>query len=220
MDLDSEARLAFEQQDYQRSRQLFQQSLEVCRLANWKEEVVYGLLHVTQAMNFEPDYEPAKAGPLLEEALQAALEIGTDRYIIPVQINRVRLYIDLGNPAEGLQLAQDYLLRAMEIADDPFMGVNLLTHIAIALASLGQADAALRIYGSTVAERSRLGGKITEPHLSRLNKRLAPARSMLSKDRQNLVEAEGYGLSLEESIKFALSVRVSDSDQSKGSKLD
>ena len=207
MGLDAEARKAFEGQDYTRSRHLFQQALEACRLANWKEEIIYGLLHVTHAMSFEPDYDPANARPLLEEALQVALQIGTDRYIIPVQINRVRLFIDEGKPVEGLRLAQEYLRRAMELSDH-VMVINLLTFNAIALASLGQAEAALRIFGSTEAERSRRGDKITEPFLTALERRLAPARSALSKERQDIIEAQGYGLSLEEAAKFALSIQV------------
>lgn len=207
MELDAEARLAFQQQDYHRSRQLFQQSLEICRLADWKEMILYGLLHVTQAMSFEPDYDPAAARPLLEEALQVAQEIGTDLYVIPVQINRVRIFIDEGKPAEGLRLAQEYLPRAMEFPDEPFTN-SLLIFVSTALASLGRAEAALRIFGSTEAERARRGETIDEPFRSALARRIAPARSMLSQERQDSVEAEGRGLSLEEAVKYALSIEI------------
>jgi hypothetical protein len=207
MELDAEARQAFDQQDYIRSRQLFQQALEACRLAQWKEEIVYGLLHVTQVMSFEPDYEPATARPLLEEALQVAWQIGTNDYIIPVQINHTRLLIDEGKMMEGLRLAQETLRLAME-KPDPVIVNNLLTFIAIALANLGQAEAALRLFGSTEAERSRQGEKIGEPFLSILAKRLAPARNMLSKEQQMNAEAEGYDLSLKEAAQLALSIHM------------
>jgi hypothetical protein len=207
MELDAEARQAFEQQDYLRSRQLFQQALEACRLAQWNEEIVYGLLHVTQAMAFAPDYDPANARPLLDEALQVALQLGTDHYIIPVRLNRTRLLIDEGKPVEGLRLAQANLRPAMALAD-PVLVNNLLTFIAIALANLGEAEAALRIFGSTEAERSRRGEKLTEPFLSELARQLAPARSRLSQEHQTRVEAEGYGLSLDEAAQFALSICV------------
>src|SRR5688572_11093298 len=161
MDLDAEARQAFEQQDYALSRQLFQQALEACRLAQWKEEIVYGLLHVTQVLSFEPDYDPAKARPLLEEALQLAWQIGTADYIIPVQINLTRLLYDEGKVVEGLRLAQETLRLAMD-GSDPVMVNNLLTFIAMGLATLGQAEAALQLFGSTEAERSRRGEQIGE----------------------------------------------------------
>jgi hypothetical protein len=146
MALDAEARRAFEVGDYPRSRQLFEQALAVCQSIGWKEEIIYGLLHVTQAMSFEPDYD--------------------DRNLVN----------------------------------------SLLHFIAFALAGLGMAEAALRVYGSAEAERVRQGVKIEEPFLTKIAHRLAPARNALGKARQAAAETEGYGLALEEAVAFALSV--------------
>jgi hypothetical protein len=206
-DLDAEARKAFDQQEYTRSRQLFQQALETCRLASWKEEIVYGLLHVAQVMSFEPDYDLANARPLLEEALQVAQQIGTDRYILPVQINIIRVLMDEGNFVESFHLIQDALPRAANVPEEPFVN-NLLTFSVKALSVLGLAEDALRLFGSTEAERDRMGAIIPEPMRSRLENSLAPARAVLSQERQAMVEAEGYRFSLDDAVHYALSIVI------------
>ncbi len=53
--LDAAARQAWAEQDFTRARQLFEQALEIFRSIDWKEEIIYGLLHVTQAMAFGPN---------------------------------------------------------------------------------------------------------------------------------------------------------------------
>lgn len=207
MALDAEARKAFDRQEFTHSRQLFQQALETCRLASWNEEIVYGLLHVAQVMSFEPDYDPANARPFLDEALQMALQIGKDRYILPVQINIIRILMDEGNFVESFHMIQDALPRAANVPEEPFVN-NLLTFSVKALAAFGLAEDALRIFGSTEAERDRVGAIIPEPMRSRLENSLAPARAVLSQERQAVVEAEGYRLSLDDAVGYVLSIVI------------
>jgi len=76
------------------------------------------------------------------------------------------------------------------------------------LVGLGLSEDALRMFAATEAERSHQGVKITDPVMVKsLERRLRPARSTLTAERQEQVEAEGYEMSLEQAVKYALAIR-------------
>ncbi len=80
---DAEARQAFLAGDFTRSQQLFEQELFAWRSTGRKEEIFYALHNIAEVMRYTPDYDPALARPFLEESMQVAQQIGTERYIQP-----------------------------------------------------------------------------------------------------------------------------------------
>src|SRR5690242_5578673 len=82
--LDTAARHAWDAGEFTRSRQLFETVRDLWR---GQPNSVFPLLHITQAMRFEPGYDPAAARPLLEEALTLAAQTGDPGAAAPVQLN-------------------------------------------------------------------------------------------------------------------------------------
>jgi tetratricopeptide (TPR) repeat protein len=95
--LDEQARQAWGEGNFTRARECFEKTLAAWRSVGNTGEIEYALFHITQAMRLEPEYDPSKARPLLEEALQLGQQIGTDRYIKPAQFNLAWLELDTGN---------------------------------------------------------------------------------------------------------------------------
>jgi hypothetical protein len=115
--LDTEARQALDAGDFTRARQLFEKVLAIWRSLHNTDEVIYGLIHVSQMMLFEPDYDPAAARPLLEEAWQLAQEEGMEACIMPVQVNLTILAIEEKEYGEALRLGQQLLPEGLQEAD-------------------------------------------------------------------------------------------------------
>ena len=93
---DAEARQAFLSGDFTRSQQLFEQELSAWRSTGRKEEIFYALHNIAEVMRYTPDYDPALARPFLEESMQVAQQIGTERYIQPAEFSLAWLDFDAG----------------------------------------------------------------------------------------------------------------------------
>ncbi len=208
MQLDGEGRLAFAGEDFTRARIAFEQAAEACRAIGWQDELVYQLLHITQAMAHEPGYTPSTARPLLDEALRAAQATGLPRWILPVQINRIRLDISEGRYAESLRMAQECLPVALEAGYDDF-AENLLLFAAFACVGLERFEAALRLHSAAQAQRDREGAIIKERVIREaMERNLAPARKAFSHGKRSAIEALGYQMSLAEAKDYTISIEV------------
>jgi hypothetical protein len=155
-------------------------------------------------MRFEPGYDPTAARPLLEEALRLAQQIGTDRYLVPVQGDLLVLEVEAGHFTEALAGLRRLLPTVMQVPD-PDGACYVLEHIAKALVGLGQAAPALRLYAAATATRARRGTSHTTPaYLAREARALAPAREWLRAERSAAAEAEGRAMTLEQAVDYAL----------------
>lgn len=203
---DAEARQAWMAGEFTRSRHLFEQVLVAWQSLQRNEEIVYALIHVTQAMRFEPDYDPTVARPLLEEALRLAQQLGTERYIGPVQFNLAWLDVDVGNYAEAFRAMRQLLPLWMQFPD-PDGTCHGLELMAKALAGLGVLEPALRLYAAATAIREQRGRQHTvAAYLAHEARFLALVRGQLGAERSAAVEVEGRTLSLDQAVAYALSV--------------
>src|SRR4051812_30929150 len=110
--LDTEARAAWMAEDFTRARQLFEQMLEIRRSLDNVEELIFALIHVTQAMRFEQGYDPAAAQPLLEEALTMAEQSETAGSVFAVQVNVAVVALEQAAYTRALALAQQLLTKS------------------------------------------------------------------------------------------------------------
>ncbi len=210
MALDGEGRAAFKREDFTAARRWFEQAAEACRVIGWREERIYQLLHVTQAMAREPAYDPAAAEPLLDEALEIAQTTGDPRWILPVQINRIRLDLQEGRYAGGLRLVQASLPAALAAGFDDFVE-TLLQLAAFACVGLERFEAALRLNSAAQAQRDREGAVLAgRPAREAMERNLAPARKAFSTGKRAAIEAIGYQISLAEAVEYALGIVVED----------
>jgi hypothetical protein len=207
---DAQARQAWLAGDFALARRLFEQVLAAQRLRGEPADTLYALLHVTQAMRFEPGYDPTAARPLLEEALSLAQQIGSSRYLTPVQCDLLVLELEAGHYAVALAGLQRLLPTFVQFPD-PDGTCYVLENITKALIGLGQAEPALRLYAAATATRARRGtSHTTQAYLAREARALAPAHEQLGAERSAAAETEGQAMSLEEAVAYALSLPVSE----------
>jgi hypothetical protein len=202
--LDTEARQALDAGDFTRARQLFEKVLAIWRSLHNTDEVIYGLIHVSQMMLFEPDYDPAAARPLLEEAWQLAQEEGMEACIMPVQVNLTILAIEEKEYGEALRLGQQLLPEGLQEADVEWKtGRIWLTSFAII--GLGHPEEGLRLYIAATALRQRAGIPDQPPFIQEHHRKLlAPTYRLLGPERVARLEAEGQAMPLEEAVATAL----------------
>jgi len=201
----AEARQAWAAEDFTRARQLFEQVLAAWRARDQAEELIFPLIHVTQAMRFEPGYDPAAARPLLDEALTLAEQAGIAQYVAAVQMNVAVLALEQGEYPTALALAQQLLAQSLQSSDLETWG--LLCHTGLALAGLGLHEEALRLYAAGTALRERQGIEFNVPAILRQHARmLAGARAALGPERQASVEAEGHVLPVDRAVEQALAL--------------
>lgn len=210
IEMDNQGRAAFEQEDFSQARRWFEQAAEVCRAIGWREELIYQLLHITQAMARELVYDPSTAQPLLDEALQVAQATGQPRWILPVQINRIRLSLSEGRYAAGLRLAQANLPTAVTAGFDDFAG-SILQFAAYACVALERYEVALRLHSAAQAQRDREGTIISDRKVREtMERNLIPARKAFPAGKRAAIEAMGYQMSLVEVSDYLLSIEVTE----------
>jgi hypothetical protein len=208
MELDEEGRQAFTQEDYSRARQMFEQAAEACQSIGWQEEQIYQLLHVTQAMAHEPGYFPSLARPILDEALSLALATGLPSWILPVQIQRIRLDIEEGRCAVGLRQIQASLKMALEASLEDFIG-SLILFAAFACVGIEHYEAALYLNSAAQAERDRLGEAIPQrAQRESIERNLAPARRAFPPGKRSAIEAVGYQMSQADAANYVLTIQA------------
>ena len=205
---DTEARQAWMAGDFTRSQKLFEQVLSAWRSIGRKEGIFYTLLHITQAMQYTPGYDPALARPFIEEAMQVAQQIGTDRYIQPAALDLARLDFDAGYYRVACTKIQQLVTWFFQVGD-PGGTCHGLELIAKALIGLGSIEPGLRLYAAATAIREQHGMQHTVPAVLASEERiLGPARSQLGETRCAAVEAEGRGFHLEQAVAYARSITI------------
>ncbi len=208
--LDGEGRAAFAQADFTAARRAFERAAQACRAAGWREELVYQLLQITQAMAHEPGYDPSAAQALLEEALEAAQATGDPRWILPVQINRARLDVQEGRYAECLRLVQASLPMALDAGFDDFAG-SLVQFAAFACVGLERFEAALRLNSAAQAQRDREGAVVTGRAVREaMERNLAPARKAFPAGKRAAIEAVGYQMTLAGANDYLAAIEVAE----------
>ena len=86
---ETKARQAWIAEDFTHARQLFEKVLDIRRSLDSIEDLIFALIHVTQAMRFEQNYDPPAAQPLLDEAFTLAEQLGTGDCVFAVQGLRI-----------------------------------------------------------------------------------------------------------------------------------
>lgn len=201
---DTEARAALAAGDFTRARHLFEKVLVVWRSLDNTDETIYGLLHITQMMRFEPAYQPAVARPLLEEAWQLAHQEGMASCIAPVKINLAVVALEEKEYRQALRYAQELLVESLQESNQE-RTTGMLWMIGIALTGLGHVEEGLRLYTAATACRERLGVDDVPLYIYEHHRHLlAPARRQVSPERLAVLEAEGQALSLEQVVATAL----------------
>jgi tetratricopeptide (TPR) repeat protein len=197
---DAEARQAWDAGQFTQAQHLFEKVLAVWRSLDNPDEIIYALLHITQSMRFAPDYDPAAARPLLEEAWQFAQQPGMEACRMPVQLNLAIVALEEKEYRQALRLGQQLLSQAVQVAD-PELTTTMAGIIGIAIAGRGHPDDGLRLYAAGMALRKRLGVPDLPPILLEHHQRLlAPIRHLLHPARIAALEAEGQALSLEQAV--------------------
>jgi hypothetical protein len=205
---DTQAGQAWVAGDYARSRQLFEHVLAAWRVLQQPEQIIVALIHVTIAMRFEPGYDPDLARPLLDEALQIAQQIGTNRLIGPVQFNLTWLELDSGHYAEAISGMQHVVPLFMQFPD-PDGTCHGLEIIAKAMIGLGQDEPGLRLYAAASGIRAqRRTSHTSAAYLAHETRALAAARQQVGAERSAVLEMEGHALTLNQAVEYALSFRV------------
>jgi tetratricopeptide (TPR) repeat protein len=208
MELDGAGRAAFARGEYSQARRCFQQAAEACRESGWREELVYQLLQITQAMAHEPLFDPADARKLLDEALEIARSTGEARWILPAQINHIRLDLQEGHYADGLRAAQAALPMALDAGFEDFAG-PLIQLAAFACVGLERFEAALRLHNAAQAQRDRDGTPTSERAVREVMERnLAPARKAFPAGKRSAIEAMGYQMSLAEVREYVAGLEI------------
>jgi hypothetical protein len=168
---DTEARQAWEAGDFTRSRQLFQKSLEAWR---GRANSIFPVIHVTQAMRFEPGYDPAAARLLLEGALSLAEHTGDEATIALVEAHLALVAQEQGDYVTSFSLAQQLVSKSLRFTMTPPTWA-VFRHMGSALMGLGGMRMACvstrreRRYSSAFASSQtchRLFGSITREWLS------------------------------------------------------
>ena len=208
MELDGEGRAAFAREEFSQARQWFEQAAQACLAIGWREERIYQLLHITQAMAHEPGYHPSAARALLDEALEIAQATAGPRWILPVQINRIRLDLQEGHYASGLRLAQSALPTALEAGYEDFAG-SLIQFAAFACVGLERFEAALRLDSAAQAQRDREGAVIHDRVIREaMERNLAPARKAFPAGKRTALQALGYQMSLPEASDYVAALAI------------
>jgi hypothetical protein len=196
---DAEAREAWKSEDFARSRRLFEKVLEARRSLDNVPDVVFTLLHVTQAMRFEPGYQPAAALPLLEEALTLAERSDLADCIFAVQVNLAVVALEQAEYPGALALARELLAKAM---GDEAATWGMLMLAGLSLAGLGLFEDAVRLYAAGSALRERLGIPFDDRLVLQQHERMLA----LGPERLASVELEGRSLSVERAVAQALAM--------------
>jgi tetratricopeptide (TPR) repeat protein len=208
---DAEARQAFLSGDFTRSQQLFEQELSAWRSTGRKEEIFYALHNIAEVMRYTPDYDPALARPFLEESMQVAQQIGTERYIRPAEFSLAWLDFDAGNYLDAFTKYQQIVPWFLQ-AGDPGGTCHVLEFIAKALIGLGRIEPGLRLYAAATAIREQRGFQNTVPAvLAKEERFLGPARGQLGETLSLAVEAEGRAFDLEQAVAYARSISLATS---------
>lgn len=206
---DAEARQALDAGDYTRARQLFENVLAIWRSLHNTDEIIYGLIHVSQIMLFEADYDPAAARPLLEEAWQLAHEEGMEACIAPVKNNLAILALEEKEYGEALRLAQQLLSEGVH-EDEVEWKTGRVGLISFAIIGLGEPEKGLRLYAASMSLRQRSGIPELPPFIQEHHRKLlAPIYRQLGPERIATLEAEGQAMSLEELVATALAFTAS-----------
>lgn len=205
---EAKARDAFVAGDFTASRRYFERELAIRRALGGREQTVYALIHAATAMQYEQQWDAAVAHDLLEEAMELAQQIGTQRYIGPVRANLAGLALHEGDYATALAIAQE-CLPIWKSFPDPDGTCYLLETIALAAANLGRAEDAVRLHAAATASREGRGTRHFLPaFLAEHERMLAPAHAQLGPRRSAEVEAEGRELPLDEAVDYALRIQL------------
>jgi len=201
---DTAARQAYDAGDFTQARHLFEQVLAVWRSLHNTDEIIYALLHITQMMRWEPNYHPALARPLLEEAWQLAQQAGMEADRYPVQLNLTIVALEEQENSKALRIGQQLLADAWQDADQE-RSTGLLWLVAIAIARLDHPEEGLRLYTVGTVLRHQLEMPDVSPRIHEHHRQLlASAYQQLSTARIAILEAEGQALSLEQAVASAL----------------
>lgn len=201
---DTEARAALAAGDFTLARHLFEKVLAVWRSLDNTDETIYGLLHITQMMRFAPDYDPAMARPLLEEAWQLAHQEGMEECIRPVKINLAIIALEEKEYSKALHYSQQLLTELRQVSDNEGAAA-MFWLIGIAGVGLGYTEEGLQLYAAGTTWRERLQAPEQPPYIIEHHRQLlAPARGQMSPEQLAGLEAEGQALSLEQAVATAL----------------
>ncbi len=216
---DAEARQAFLAGDFTRSQQLFEQELSAWRSTGRKEEIFYALHNIAEVMRYTPGYDPDIARPFLEESMQVAQQIGTERYIRPAEFSLAWLDFDAGNYLDAFTKFQQIVPSFLQLGD-PAGACYGLEFIAKSLIGLGRSEPGLRLYAAATAIGEQHGFQHTVPAvLAREENFLGPARGKLGETLTTVVEAEGRAFDLEQAVAYARSITLATSEEAESGRV-
>lgn len=193
------------QGDYPAARSLHEESLAVFQGLRDRHGIAWSLNHLGDVARDQGDYAVARS--LYEESLAIFRELGDKWGIASSLTDLGHVAGDQGDYAAARSLHNESLVIVGELGDKRGIARVLEGFVGLAAAQAEQ-ERALRLAAAAAALRETIGAPLPPAEQARLERRLGPARQTLSEEARTAAWAEGWALTLERAIAYALTVEV------------
>ena len=200
--------LAVHEHDYARGTALWKESLALAREVGDRFRIGQNLSNLGYVALLQDDYERATA--CCEEALSLAreLESAGEGIMSETRINLGLAALGQGNPEVAKASFGEALVMSRKLGQKATV-MNALEGMAGLAGALGQDDRAARLQGATEAEREATGIVLPPAERALHESRMNAVRSRLGEKWEEAL-SEGRAMSLDEAVRYALSVEEAD----------
>jgi predicted ATPase/class 3 adenylate cyclase/Tfp pilus assembly protein PilF len=204
--LNNLANVAYDQGDFAFARELYEESLAIARELGDREGVARVLGNLGNVAKHQGDFPSARA--LHEESLAIKRELGYRQRIASSLNSLGDLDLDQGDPASAQALYREALAIGRELGERLRIAFSL-EGLAAAVAALGNAPRAARIWGAAERLRSEAGSPLPPKDQPYYDRRVAAARAALGDNAVfDRAWQEGRALPLEQAMELALKETV------------
>lgn len=195
--------IAFTQGDISMARARFEESLSIFRELNFKQFIAILLSNLASVARYEGKYEQASA--LYSDSLSLLREkdVGFESNQAMVLCSMGYVAYRQGQQAPAGELFEESLLLCQKLGEHEGSALCLVG-IAGILASKQRPEQAVRLISAARAVFDALDAKLNPSNQGEYEHNLATARTQLNQTAFQVAWAEGYAMSLEQAIAYAL----------------
>jgi class 3 adenylate cyclase/tetratricopeptide (TPR) repeat protein len=187
--------------DFELARALHEEALAIRQELDDPWDIAISLGNLGILANDQGNNEEARQR--LQEAAQIFNEVG-DRWNFAQAVEQLgKVAVKQGELQDAQNQFQESLLIFRDLGDVRWMAVNF-DDLGRLAAQSGEAERALTLVGAAGTMRESVGAALSPDEMSDLDTALAPAREMLSEEKQQQALAAGQAMTLEEALAYAL----------------
>jgi predicted ATPase/serine/threonine protein kinase len=189
------------QGDHKRASALYEECLGIFRATGDATGVAWTLNYQGDLVRETADFATARS--YYEQSLSAFRDLGDGWGIASAVCDLARLNAAQGNYRDADQLYGESLKMFRDLGHQRGIA-RVLECCAVSAAAQSKAEQSLRLAGAAAALRQRIGAPLIPAELSRLERKLEPARKILTNTVGLKVWSSGWDMSIEEAVDEAL----------------